>query len=112
CQLAMIMSSTVGAVYRSERAARRKGAVAPLRVAILLAFLGLVLAVAIVLVVRRLNGAFVQPLSGGAIVVAALAVESAIVLFRLVLSRTEYLVLSTQYLRRWSHPLPPHLILS
>src|SRR4051812_42258367 len=104
------MSSMVGAVYRPERAARDDGAVIQLPVAISLALLGLVLAVAIVLVARRLGGAFVQPLSGGAIVVAALAVESAIALYRCVLSHTEYLAFSTQHLQRWSYLLPPYVV--
>src|SRR5206468_3261597 len=44
------------------------------------------------------GGALIQPLGGGAIALVAVAVESILVAYRRLMSRTEYLVLSTRYL--------------
>src|SRR5688572_14770088 len=62
------------------------------------ALLSLLLALALVMLVRRLSGAFVQPLSGTAIVAAAAGLAIVAALVRLLIvgrfERTPYLVLS------------------
>jgi len=107
-----LMSSTAGAIYCSHGASRDNGAVRQLPTAISLALLGLVLGLAAVLVIRRLSGALVSPLSGGAILLVALIVESTILLYRSFSSCAEYSVLSTQYFGRWQHSLPPRAVFS
>src|SRR5262245_10622186 len=101
-----LMSSTAGAIYRPHSASRADSAVRQLAAVISLAVLGLILGLAAVLVARRLSGALVSPLSGGAIILVVLALESAITTYRCFLSGTKYSVLNTQYFGRWQHSLP------
>jgi len=94
------MSSTVGAIQSLQRTSPDEGAVRQLFAAISLALLGLLVGLATILVLRRLSGALVQPLGGGALLLAALAVESTIALYRSFVPSTKYLVRSTLYFPR------------
>ncbi len=106
------MSSTVGAIDRRQRASQADRVLRQLSAAISLVVLGLILSLAFVLLLRRLGGALVNPLSGGGFLLMALAIESAIILYRCVDSGTEYSVRSTRYFSRWPRSVPPHLIFS
>jgi hypothetical protein len=108
----LLMSSTAGAIDQRTCAVRDDSAVRQLPAAISLAILGLILGLAAVLVARRLVGALVSPLSGGAILLVALAVESVITSYRCVSSSTEFSVPSTQYSSRRQGSLPPRAVFS
>ena len=103
------MSSTVGAIHPLQRTSRDEGAVRQLSASISLALLGLLVGLAIILVLRRLSGALVQPLGGGALLLAAVAVESAIALYRSFVPSTKYFVLSTPYFPSRPHFLSPRM---
>jgi hypothetical protein len=106
------MSSTVGAIYLPATAARDNSVVRQLLAAISLGLLGLMVGLAAIFVARRVTGALVNPLNGGGLVLAALTIELAIVLYRCFESGTEFFVLSTQYLPRWPRSLPPRAVFS
>lgn len=106
------MSSTAGAIYRRTRAVPHDSAVRQLPAAISLSLWLLILGLAAVLVARRLSGALVSPLSGGAILMVALTLESTMLVYRYFASCTEYSILSTQYFGRWQHSLPPRAVFS
>ena len=106
------MSSTAGAIFRPARAARDDSAARQLSAVISLALLGLILGLAVVLVARRLSGSLVSPLSGGGLLLTAIAIESAIVFCRYLLSSTEYSALSSQHLAHWRYLLSPYTILT
>lgn len=106
------MSSTVGAIDRSQRAVRGDSALGQLSTATSLALFALALALALILIARRLNGALFSPLSGGAILFVALAIESATALYRYMPSCTQCSVLSIQYFPRWAQLLPQRALLS
>src|SRR5947208_945485 len=105
------MSSTAGAIDRGHRAARDSSAVR-LSAVISIALLGLLIGLAIVLVVRRLSGALVRPLSSGGLLLAAAAIESAVLVYRFSSPGTEYSIPSTQHLPRGPRSLPPHAVFS
>src|SRR5262245_37363726 len=103
----LLMSSTAGAIDRRKCAVRDDGALRQLTAAISLTLLWLIFGLAAVLLIRRLSGALISPLSGGAILLVALVVESAITSYRCASSSTEFSVPSTQYFGRWKLSLPP-----
>ena len=92
------MGSMAGAIARGLRPADQR-LFARLRGALALAALALLVFLAIVFAARRLAGGFDQPLGGGELVfVAGLLGGVVIGIQRGLHTRTEYLVLSTQYL--------------
>lgn len=102
------MSSTVGATARFQSTTGG----APVRrlfTALSLALLSLIIGLAAILLARRLSGVLNTPLSGGAVVLAALAVELTLLLYRCFAFCTEYSVLSTH---RGQHTIPPRAIFS
>jgi hypothetical protein len=91
----MFMSSTAGAVERALAAVDSMTVRRQLIATNAWALLVLMPVLALVLLVRRLSGAFDQPLGGLAIVVAALVLETAAWLIRRLARSTQYSVLST-----------------
>jgi hypothetical protein len=96
------MRSTAGAIDHKHPAGGTLAIQRQLLVAALWLVLGLAIAFAALLIVRRISGAFFQPLSGVTIVTIAALVELAVVSFRRLAIRAgfttaQYSVLSTQY---------------
>jgi hypothetical protein len=96
------MRSTAGAIDHKHPAGGTLAIQRQLLVATLWLVLGLAISLAALLIVRRISGAFFQPLSGVTIVTIAALVELAVVSFRRLAIRAgfttaQYSVLSTQY---------------
>jgi hypothetical protein len=102
------MSSTAGALVTSRRTIGGVGIERQILAAVSLAALVLFVGLALILIGRRLTGAFLQPLGGAVIVLIAVAVELAVAAPRWSILSTKYSVLSTQYFSnlsrtsRWS----------
>lgn len=95
------MRSTAGAIDRQQRAGGNRAVQQQLVVASLWMFLVLAIAVAALLVVRRISGVFQLPLGGAAIILLAVVAELAVFSYRLVANRAgltlvQYSALSTQ----------------
>src|SRR5262245_26379908 len=99
----MPMSSTAGAIDRPLTASNVSAVQRQLFGAILLALLVLVVRLAALLLVRRLSGAFLQPLSGPAIVVVAAVFALATFVLRRIDWPGSYF---TSTIPRWSQAIP------
>lgn len=97
------MRSTAGAIERPQNAGSTPAVQRQLVVAALWTILGLAVALAVLLMIRRISGAFQTPLSGAAIVLAGLVTEVSIVIYRQLWSArhdaatSQHSVLSSQY---------------
>ncbi len=96
------MRSTAGAIERTEHAGGNLAIQRQLVVVSLWSILGLAIGLALLLLVRRISGAFQQPLSGVAIVTLAVLAELTTASYRCLwtgrdCTSQQYLVLSTKY---------------
>ena len=97
------MRSTAGAIQRPQNAGGTLAVQQQLVVALLWTILGLAIALAALLMARRISGAFQKPLGGAAIVLVGLLTELSVIAYRRLCSREVYVVafqystLRTQY---------------
>src|SRR5438270_169963 len=90
------MSSTAGAL-RLGPASGSADAVGQLRAALSFVLLALIVGLALVLLVRRLSGAFHEPLTPTTLVAMAIVVAFIVTLVRQSALRTHYSLLSSEY---------------
>src|SRR5262245_13766702 len=97
------MRSTAGAIERPQNAGGTLAVQQQLVVALLWTILGLAIALAALLMTRRVSGAFQTPLGGVAIVLVGLVIELSVFAYRQFWSggsfavTSQYSVLSTRY---------------